>query len=99
MFRQKRVGAVLVCAVLLLAVFFSSVLMAHEAEHDCTGEDCPVCQAIAMSGSFLRLVAAAILSFVFLLGLLNAKRPGFASRIFDILVLGTLVSWKIRLND
>lgn len=39
----------------------SSDFILHEAGHDCTGEDCPICQAIAMNGQLLRLIGAVII--------------------------------------
>ena len=37
MANRKRLGALLICAALLLALIVSSAFIAHEAGHDCSG--------------------------------------------------------------
>lgn len=48
MSQRKRIGAGLLCAGLILAVFVFSAFAALEAGHDCTGEDCPVCRLLTV---------------------------------------------------
>ena len=47
--RRRHMIAVIFCVVMLLSIFASSVYIVHELahHHDCTGEDCPICQFIA----------------------------------------------------
>jgi len=99
MTNRKRLGALLLCVGLILVLFVSSAYIAHEAGHDCCGEDCPVCQMIAMNVHLLHLMGLAMLVWLTLLFLTQVSH---ADRMQSRLVLplsGTLVSWKIRLND
>lgn len=96
---QKRIGARFLCVVFVLTMLVSSAFIIHEASHDCTGEDCPICQAIAMNSQLLRLIGAAILVLVSLLGILRTKHAWADTLGFSVPVSGTLVSWKIRLNN
>ncbi len=95
----KRVGALLLCAGLILVLAVSTAFMIHEADHDCTGEDCPVCRILAINIRLMRtlgLAAAVLLPAFFLL--FHASRrcaQGRSARRFS----GSLVSLKIRLND
>ncbi|MBO7620961.1 MAG: hypothetical protein J6T06_10645, partial [Victivallales bacterium] len=43
--RQKHATALL-CVLLLAVMTFSSVFILLEHDHDCSGDDCPVCLAI-----------------------------------------------------
>ncbi len=96
---QKRIGAGFLCVVFVLSMLVSSAFIIHEAGHDCTGEDCPICQAMAMNGQLLRLIGAALLVLVSLLGLPRAKHAWTGTLGFSTPASGTLVSWKIRLNN
>ena len=87
-----------VCVVLIIGVLFSSFFIAEEHNHHCHGENCPICQMVAICESFLDNVgagtfiyAAVVFTtlFVYTTGLLSKyvfKAP-------------TLVSQKVRLND
>jgi len=96
---RKRAGALLLCIGLVLVLSVSTAFIAHEADHDCTGEDCPVCLVLAIN---LRLLRAAGLALPVLTALFSlpasasarGRRNGCAS-----FRPGTPVSWKIRLND
>ena len=99
MTNRKRIGALLLCVGMVLALFVSSAYIAHEAGHDCSGEDCPICQMIAVNVNLLRTLGLAVLLLVALFVL---SRRGLTHQILHRLALptsGTLVSWKIRLND
>ena len=66
--------AVLLAALVLLAIFTSLFFLLHESEHDCAGEDCPICAAIAVCRQILKqltklFVAVAVCS-VFIKGVL-----------------------------
>ncbi len=99
MSHRKRIGAALLCVVFALAMLVSSDFILHEAGHDCTGEDCPICQAIAMNGQLLRLIGAAILVLASLLSIQRTKHSWSDTLGLSVPASGTLVSWKIRLND
>lgn len=89
--------AALMLLVLLLFLLTSVFFIAHEADHDCTGEDCPVCALIQIAESNLRQLgtgapaAAALISCVFFLLMLQS----FAD---SGIVISTPVSRKTRLN-
>ncbi len=83
---------------LLLFVLLSVFFIAHEADHECTGEDCPVCALIQISENNLRQLgsgapaAAAVIScIVFVMMLQSLTDTG--------IVISTPVSRKIRLNN
>ena len=96
---RKRFGALLLAIGLCAVMAVSFAFIAAEADHDCTGEDCPICEAIAVNIRLLRTLGLAVLvllCFFFLLSILPAR---FTRERNDRVFPGTLVSWKIRLND
>ena len=40
---RRRIMAGICAAFVLVTIFFSSVLLATDADHDCCGHDCPIC--------------------------------------------------------
>ena len=96
---RKRGCALLLCVGLILALFVSSAFLIHEADHDCSGEDCSICRTIALTTALMRalcLIAAAGLLRSILTAVLSA------SRVPESVCLhaeGTPVSRKIRIND
>lgn len=46
---MKRKSLAIILSIVLLAFFVCSIFfIAHEAEHDCIGEDCPICEEITI---------------------------------------------------
>ena len=59
--RLQKQTSLFLCLLLLLAVLCSSLLVTHGIEHDCTGEDCPVCAQIVIAQHFLTMLRVAVL--------------------------------------
>ena len=96
---RKRIGALVLCIGLVLVLSVSAAFIIHEAGHDCTGEDCPICRNIAIN---IRLLCAAGLAALVLpvFRLLPVARAAYGRRDrYAYFCPETLVRWKIRLND
>lgn len=83
---------------MLAVVLFSAFHIAAEADHDCTGNDCPVCACIRQCESTLRGIGGGITvlscaAVPFLLFLLAA--PVLVAAVSS----DTLISRKVRLNN
>ena len=98
---RRHVIAVAVCAVMLLSVIVSSAYIAHEAahHHQCTGEDCPICQFIAQIEQIRRGFGMALLALLLICFALALRRESHASATADVPALCTPVGRKVRLND
>ena len=55
---RKQIRALLLCVGFVLVLAVSSAFLIHEADHDCCGEDCPICRTIAMTGMLMRALFA-----------------------------------------
>ena len=96
---RKRLAALILCAAYILVLFVSASYLVHEAGHHCTDDDCTVCRTIAMATELLRAFGVLVLVFAAasaaaVCRYIRRHRNGAA-----LPVCGTLVSWKIRLND
>ncbi len=96
---RKRGYALLFCIGFVLMLLVSSAFLIREADHDCCGEHCPVCEMIAMTTALMRsfcLIAAALLLrsvFAAARSAFHAPETGYGHS------AGTPVSRKIRMND
>ncbi len=60
MTRRNRIIAAALAALVALVMLSSAVFLIEHADHDCAGEDCPVCERLyACAQNFGRLAAAA----------------------------------------
>ena len=93
--RIRKLIAILLTIAVALTVTAAFVFVAHEADHECCGHDCPVCAAISVIGRILVsivLVSAALTAA----GTVRAAAASYVSG-FSRLRVETPVSMKTRL--
>ncbi len=96
--RRKRITAVFMLLVVLAFLLLSTFFIAHEADHECSGEDCPVCALIQISENNLRQLgsgspaAAAAVSLVLIILVMQINTD-------TGIIISTPVSRKTRLNN
>jgi len=56
--KNKRIAAGIVAILMLFIMLFSASFIAIEADHDCKGEDCPICACIAQCENTLHQIGA-----------------------------------------
>ncbi|MBE6908900.1 MAG: hypothetical protein E7474_04755 [Ruminococcaceae bacterium] len=61
MTKRRRIFAAVLAALVALVVLSSSVFLIEHADHDCAGEDCPVCRQLDACVQNLKNLAAAAL--------------------------------------
>ncbi|MEA4898363.1 MAG: AraC family transcriptional regulator [Christensenellaceae bacterium] len=94
--RAKKLTAIFICGVTVAALLLAGVFLSTHIEHDCTGNHCLVCDAMAACGNLLRsLVGLLIFLGLFLPEMLAAQfgRPASAHHVRPT----TLVSLKVKL--
>jgi hypothetical protein len=100
MMNRKRVSALLLCVSFILVLFVSSAYLVHEAGHHCAHEEeCPVCRTIAVTKSLLRAFGLLLPALAAVLAPAVRLRARQLRDRASVYTYGTLVSWKIRLND
>lgn len=99
--QRRHVIAAIICAIMLLSMFVSSAYVVHEAthRHECTGEDCPICQFIAQVEQLRRGFGMVLLALLLARFALAARREVRAPERAAVPALCTLVGRKIRLNN
>ena len=94
--RQKK-AAILICMAFLFVMLTSFFYIAKEENHNCTGEDCPICYEISVCQETVRKLtfACAVFAAILLLSVcivlpVAQSRPA---------VCHTLISLKVKLSD
>lgn len=97
--RKNRVLALLLGAMIALTLLLGTAFVLFEQHHRCSGEDCPICAAIARDTAFLKADSAATLPRVSLANCLLALPLAFAMPRLDRRTAPSLVSLKVKLSD
>ena len=101
MSKGKHAIAMALCIAMMLSMFVSSAYIVHEAahHHECSGENCPVCQFIDQVERVLRGFGMILLALLLICFAPAVRRDWCAFISANLLPSGTLVSRKIRLNN
>ncbi len=97
--RKHRLLALLMSAMITLTLLLSAAFVITELHHHCTGEDCPICAAIARDVAYLKADSAAVLPHV---SLAICLLPLLLAAVFPQLVRlqkPSPVSLKVKLSD
>ena len=93
---RKRLAAVILAALVLFALMTSLFVIIHEADHDCIGENCPVCAVISICQSTLKTLGSVSLAVAAVFACLRFTASAVA--VFRITpIIKTPVSLKVRL--
>lgn len=96
--RMKSLLTTILCGIFVAILVVSGVLIATHLQHDCPGENCPVCAAISTWEQLLhRMALAAALESVLLLAQCSSGISMAAC--FDGATTHTLVTLKVKLSD
>lgn len=96
--KKQRTHAFMICVVFLIVTLFSILFIVKEADHDCKGEDCPVCACIHQAEQTLKQLGTGIAPTT---GIQPAVIPFILTLIsvFLFVPCTSLISQKVRLNN
>lgn len=96
--KKKKVLAALLAVSVLFAMLYSALFIAAHADHDCDGEDCPICYQINVCQNTLKNLSFAVSAAAF-----AAAFTYTLCRIIpsctEVSRTFTLVSLKVKLTD
>ena len=98
MSKIRRVLTVLLAAAVLFMMLSSVFYIAIEADHDCAGEDCPICYQISVCEYTLKSVGQAVLVLILagFIGIFIISLPAFTKK---LAYHTSLVSLKVKLSN
>lgn len=90
--------SLIVCMTLVFVMLASLFYIAKEANHDCSGEDCPICACIHQAEQTIRNLGTGVIVSV-CIGAVIVLLVSMPDKKQFCLCPVSLVSQKVRLND
>ena len=96
--KKKRIAALLLAVTVLLVMLYSALFIAAEADHDCVGENCPICYQINVCQNALKNLSLAVCAVAFAAAFTYTLCRSI-SACAAVIPNYTLVSLKVKLTD
>ena len=96
--KKTRIAALLLAATVLLVMLYSALFIAAEADHDCVGENCPICYQINVCQNALKNLSLAVCAVAFAAAFTYTLCRSI-SACADVIPSYTLISLKVKLTD
>ena len=98
MTNKNRLVALVLSLTVLLVILSSVFFIAIEADHDCIGDDCPICYQIGVCENTLKSIGQAVIVVVIaaFIGLFSSAMPSFIKKMaFNT----SLVTLRVKLSN
>lgn len=96
--KSKRTVAIFLAATVLFFILYSALFIAAEADHDCVGENCPICYQLNVCQNMLKNFSLAVCPAVFAAAFTYILCRSISART-DYAQSHTLVSLKVKLSN
>ncbi len=88
----------IMAAMVIFVMLFSAIFVVSHTDHDCAGEDCPICACICLCENLLHgTVDSSMVSSVGILPVVLNTASILIS--YCVVISGTPVSVKVRMNN
>ena len=98
MTKKKRIISVVVAVAVFFVMLYSALYIAAEANHDCVGENCPICYQISVCENTLKNLSLAVCAVTFAVAFTYTLCRSI-SVCTDYAQSYTLISLKVKLSD
>ena len=96
--KKKKIAAILLAVTVMFVMLYSALFIAAEADHDCVGENCPICYQISVCENTLKNLSFAVCAVAFAAAFTYTLCRSI-SACADFTPSYTLVSLKVKLTD
>ena len=98
MTNRSRIAAAVLAAITILVVLSSSIFIIEHADHNCTGEDCPICEQLYSCAQNLKNLAAAAIAVTVMIAFRFAAYAGVGQAKYAY-APHTPVNLKVKLSN
>ena len=98
MTKKKRIISLIVAVAVFFVMLYSALYIAAEANHDCVGENCPICYQISVCENTLKNLSLAVCAVAFAAAFTYTLCRSI-SACADVTPSYTLISLKVKLTD
>ncbi len=99
MTKRYRIAAAALAAAAALVMLSSSLFILEHAHHDCTGEDCPVCERLFCCAQNLKNLSAAAVTAAVVIAAALVRCAAIGAPVSVCCAPSTPVAWKVKLSD
>ena len=96
--KKKKIVAIFLAVTVVFDMFYSALFIAAEADHDCVGENCPICYQISVCENTLKNFSLAVCAVAFAAAFTYTLCRSI-SVCTNVTPIYTLVSLKVKLTD
>lgn len=97
--KKQRAFTLLVCVTVLFVSLMSIIFIVKNTEHDCVGEDCPVCAEIAQAENTLKTIGIGDSSVNAIAFIAEICLLTVCIGVICVGVHSTPIALKVRLNN
>ena len=98
MTKKKRIIFLVVAVAAFFVMLYSALYIAAEANHDCVGENCPICYQISVCENALKNLSSAVCAVAFAAAVTYTLCRSI-SACAEVTPSDTLVLLKVKLTD
>jgi hypothetical protein len=98
MTNRNRILAILLAVAITFVMLFSVLFIAIESGHDCTGEECKICEQLSICVNTLKKISVTVITAAFIAVLLYSQRVCSVYSL-AVNVPCTLVALKVKLSN
>ena len=98
MTKKKRIISLVVAVAVFFVMLYSALYIAAESNHDCVGENCPICYQISVCENTLKNLSLAVCAVAFAAAFTYTLCRSI-SACADVTPSYTLISLKVKLTD
>ena len=98
MTKKKRIISLIVAVAVFFVMLYSALFIVSHAEHDCVGENCPICYQISVCQNALKNLSLAVSAAAFAAAFTYTLCRSI-SACADVTPSYTLISLKVKLTD
>ena len=96
--KRNKIVAVLLAVTFLFVMLGSALFIAAEVDHDCVGENCPICFQINVCRNTLKSLSLAVCAAVFAVAFTYTLRVSISAHA-ETATGNSLVTLKVKLSD
>ena len=96
--KRKRIAAIILAVTVMFVMIGSALFIAAEVDHDCIGENCPICFQINVCRNTLKTLSLAVCAAVFAVAFTYTLRVSISAHA-ETATGNSLVTLKVKLSD
>ena len=96
--KMRKTDSIILAIAFMCVSLFSVIYISHAINHNCSGEDCPICETVAICEQTLRTIGSSLISAIIEVLALPKVATVLETSLCCMAVV-SLISQKVRMNN